>query len=311
MAASRGLLLLTEPRPASFTVDAQLAMAFVRLDLQAAIFLGRCAPAMNLGPVSASEGRGGFQDADMHLTLLLSRMFKFFRETADEFRYREPGSVPLHVLAEAHELEADFCRFHDAHLRPGTPLMQTGPRAETSVRVAYLTNVILLATSLMAEETVCDGFAADFLQITTLATRLVQSCEGANGHSPERTGFSLEMCVIHALYIVSAKCRDPLLRRRAIALLDAMPGAEGAWEARLYARIGERLMQLEERGPGSELPPPTPPRECSDGPWIPEWRRIHSAEIYQTDGWRARVRFRWRPNGMDGEWDDFEEMIPW
>jgi len=53
---------------------------------------------------------------------------------------------------------------------------------------------------------------------------------------------------------------------------------------------------------------------CSD---IPEWRRVHSVGF---DGWnvrnvferqRAECLLRFRPNGMDGEWEDVCETIEW
>ncbi|UNI18401.1 hypothetical protein JDV02_004672 [Purpureocillium takamizusanense] len=314
-------------------VDADLALALSRLDLQAAIFLGRRSPTLDAAHVSSYSlsTEGGYQAADRDLTCLTSRLFSFMRTMADDFRYREPGSVPLHVAAEAGKLEDDLAAFRDRNLAPGTAFMERGLLEETIlIRVKYLSASILLATCLAAEEGIYDRFTAQFADIVTLCASLLDGPQ--RKITPGHCGFALDMGVVHSLFVTACKCRHPGVRRRAVALLDAVPGAEGVWEGKQHARIGERVTQLEECGLDLDLDldrdldldlglkPSTDPSDTNPTSWaaawdpsrVPEWRRIHSVDIDpQIDLRCAQVCFRWRPNGMDGEWDDFAEVITW
>lgn len=48
------------------------------------------------------------------------------------------------------------------------------------------------------------------------------------------------------LHLTSLKCRDPQIRRRAIALLLVSPVREGAWDGVMLAKVDEKLMLIEE-----------------------------------------------------------------
>lgn len=60
--------------------------------------------------------------------------------------------------------------------------------------------------------------------------------------------FNLHMTFIPPLYLVAAKCRDPITRREAIAILERHGGLEGFWNARVLARIAKRIIEIEEGG---------------------------------------------------------------
>ena len=60
--------------------------------------------------------------------------------------------------------------------------------------------------------------------------------------------FSLDTGIILPLYIVATKCRHPVLRRRAIALLKSARRQEGVLNSLLTGRVAERLVELEEEG---------------------------------------------------------------
>ena len=60
--------------------------------------------------------------------------------------------------------------------------------------------------------------------------------------------FSLDAHVNAYLYGIAIRCRDPRVRRKAIAVMKAANKHEGLWRADLAARIAERIVQLEEEG---------------------------------------------------------------
>lgn len=294
-------------------VDKDLALAFTRLDLQAAVFLGLRPPLLapkGIEP-SINTRKQTFEEADSDLTYLMSSVFSFLRTKADNYRYRNPGSIPLDLLIEAKCLEDQLHQFRDLYLGLGTAASDVTSMTsigEAHLRIKCFTAIILVATSLYAEEAIYDQFTCEFLAIVDCASELLSKSPltpEAEGSSPhQHTEFTLDMGVIHPLYITASKCRSSLIRRRAIDLLNIAPSLEGAWDAKSYAKVAERLMQLEEGCLEEQQP--------TDPGAVPEWCRIHSAEIYPHNDRRfADVLFRYRPNGMDGEWSDFSETISW
>lgn len=291
----------------TWQVDKDLALAFTRLDLQATVFLG-LRPPLLASSCSETTDNDGFDNEEAELTYLMGCVFSFLRTKADNYRYRNPGSIPLDLLIEAKTLEEQLQHFRKKHLTPG--LLSDGTSMssirETHLRIKCLTGIILIATSLYTEEAIYDQFTCDFLSIVDCVSELLAQppiTPLTDGSSPQNTESTLDMGVIHPLYLTASKCRSSLIRRRAIELLRMAPSPEGTWDAKLYAKVAERRMELEE---ASLEEPPTDPAG------VPEWYRIHSAHIYpQGDCKSAGVVFRYQPNGMDGEWSEFSEMITW
>ncbi|KAI6782956.1 uncharacterized protein J7T54_002116 [Emericellopsis cladophorae] len=61
-----------------------------------------------------------------------------------------------------------------------------------------------------------------------------------------RPSFSAEMGVVPPLFVVATKCREGILRRKAIELLRSSPRREGMWDSELAARVAQLVMDLEE-----------------------------------------------------------------
>ncbi|KAL8979983.1 MAG: hypothetical protein Q9177_005999, partial [Variospora cf. flavescens] len=81
--------------------------------------------------------------------------------------------------------------------------------------------------------------------------------------------FQMDHMMIGNLFGIVHRCRDPYLRRRAIALLYKVPRQEGIWNSELTARCAERIMQVEEDGLGVVT--------CAED--IPDWARISSVDV--------------------------------
>jgi hypothetical protein len=69
--------------------------------------------------------------------------------------------------------------------------------------------------------------------------------------------FSLDFGIIGPLGILTTRCRDPSLRRKAIHLLRIYNRQEGMWHSSLTANVTERLVKIEEAGL-------TGPKHCTD-----------------------------------------------
>ena len=86
----------------------------------------------------------------------------------------------------------------------------------------------------------------------------VTAPEGAVDSAPV---FALEGGINIAVYTVAANCRDPRIRRKAIAVLHGAIRQEGAWNGRFAAELARMMMLREERGPGVPRHPGGGPRQ--------------------------------------------------
>ena len=107
-------------------------------------------------------------------------------------------------------------------------------------------------------------------EIVDLATSVVQLHEkSANDSSLRKPTFSLDMNIVSPLFSIAHRCRDPIIRRRIIALLYSAPRQEGLWNSILTARVAEKIMTIEEAGLGEV-------RSSAD---IPDKNRITEVDV--------------------------------
>lgn len=86
----------------------------------------------------------------------------------------------------------------------------------------------------------------DLLESLTTATSSTQPSE----RPPFKLSFSFDLGVVLPLFVISIKCRDPQLRRRAIAHLYSVNRREGLWDSLGAAKVAETIMNIEEEGLG-------------------------------------------------------------
>jgi hypothetical protein len=250
-----------------------------------------------------------YQEADHALAGLISRAWTFIRTVADDYRYQQVGPVPDAVAAQAQSIKKSLEAFRKQYLAPNSKLEKMLPEQISLLRIKYLTSVVVMSGCLSHEETLYDAHARDFVHMVDLAAdirarqqQLIPNYSGSGG------GFQLDMAVIHPLYLTATKCRSPVTRRRAIQALYTGPDFEGAWEGVVSARIGERVMQIEEEGIALDLD------RLRDGELVgvPERARIHSVDICTEPAQgRATVYFGRRPHGPGTDWDDLQEEMTW
>ena len=111
--------------------------------------------------------------------------------------------------------------------------------------------------------TLCQPFSLDaelsfdqhYLQFNRMLDLLesitsAMSSDQGDKSPPSKLLFSFELGVVLPLFIISTKCRDPTLRRRAIALLHSINRREGLWDSQGAAKVAETIMNMEEEGLG-------------------------------------------------------------
>lgn len=114
--------------------------------------------------------------------------------------------------------------------------------------------------------------------------------------------FCLEMNFVAPLYAVAHKCRDPIIRRRAVAVLASSPRQEGIWESIITSRVAQRLIDREEEGLEVTC--------CQD---VPDWARLSATTVkFDYEGRLGTVHYIRTSDPKDGEKrEDLVETITW
>ena len=119
-------------------------------------------------------------------------------------------------------------------------------------------------------------------------------CLAEPAPAPAQPHFHLEFGILTAILTVIVKCRDPLIRRKALSLMLAAPSQEGIWSSVMLARVAQRLIALEEGG-----------RDVRSSSDIPKCFRVTEllATVKPGDA-HATIQFVFAHGTV-------EELIPW
>lgn len=122
---------------------------------------------------------------------------------------------------------------------------------------------------------------------------------------PFRRRFTMEAPVTPSLYWTAYKCRDPLLRRRAIQAVLDFPSCQGGWENRRHAASARRIMEIEE-GPVWHLP-------IAERFVKNEWRVVEPLQCSANvkDGEGVDLLLLMKPFGPEGEVVERMEFVEW
>jgi hypothetical protein len=165
------------------------------------------------------------------------------------------------------------------------------------LKVHHRVGTIMMQTLIHSDEMVYDEYRQDFDFIVSQCTKLldIDTKDGAMS----RQLFGLHLGYIPPLFFAATRCRDPSIRRQAIAVLHSSQRRERVWDSCAAARVAERVMTIEERGLVVSA--------CQD---VPISNRIMLVnQIFDTDTYVTHVQFKHAP------WNDAapleEEMIYW
>ena len=147
-----------------------------------------------------------------------------------------------------------------------------------------------------------DNYLEDFTQMIILAREIVEQGEADLPKDPRNQHrFSIGMNCIAPLYGVASSCRDPVLRREAVALLQRSHNQQGLWDANVAARICGKLIEIEERGSGQEV------RCCAD---VPVSARMSGMKvIFDSEGSIGAIAYRKKPGGFGAWARNFEDLF--
>lgn len=228
------------------------------------------------------------QEACSGLELVLNQLKVFFldMDLDDQFYAHAVLSTSKHIffspwLAAWEQAFTSYLSQHQAFLN-------VEDRRKAMILKAHeLVAEILSGVDLSLGEFGWDVFRDKFEAITNLASAVLESSQQADtcaieprwetsggSISAPNMKMSFSLGIVDPLYEVCSRCRDPILRRRALDLLAKHPRKECVWSSWSAWKVGKFLMQLEEEGTV------TPPSQSTD---VPPERRISEASLDFSD----------------------------
>ena len=172
---------------------------------------------------------------------------------------------------------AAFDVFINSH---GSLLEESGQKGVAMLKIQQEIGFLSLqlGRTYFDDQTLWDQFLPLFNQIVSLAAEILDF----GSKSRRYPTFSLDMGVVGPLYEVASRCRDPVIRRKAISLMKSRCMQEGVWNSILTAKVAERLVEIEEDGLDEV-------KSCHD---VPDWARLSFvAPVFDPAGRRAVVKF--------------------
>jgi hypothetical protein len=148
----------------------------------------------------------------------------------------------------------------------------------------------------ISDEKEYDNYYETFTTMVDLAEYLLEDLVPKWSKSPK---FNFDSYSIIPLCLTAQKCRDPLLRRRAISLLFKYPRKEGVWDSLFMGGITEWVLNVEEA--------------FLDHGKVPDWARLHGVtlEIDPYKENRGRLTCQQRVSALSDESVIRETNISW
>jgi hypothetical protein len=163
----------------------------------------------------------------------------------------------------------------------------------------YASTSIMIARTMDDDQRNWDVFIPIFEKIVCRAEELVNLDFKNNEGKPT---FGVDMAFVGPLFEVSCRCRDPLIRRRAISTLRTCGRTEGLWNAFLASKVAQKVMEIEEAGLAQV-------QRCED---IPDWARISDiSPVFDPVGRKATLTYSRPSSGCGVSRATVVEVIEW
>lgn len=239
-------------------VISQVTEQIRRLDMQAVMFLVDWTPAnieetfMSLTLLDSSSSSRIFYSLDQAadtLQILISQVMRL-RNTEQQISPTGtmpplPSSLKDLVLAQLETwlslFESLLCSAPDCETETETnPLVSL-------LRLQHTMAYILLCGYGPGREMDYDDFLPQFRQCVALADEVAMAHQRYSSPSTSMSiaTFTPEIGFIPVLYIIGAKCRNPIVRREVLRILRRRLIREAAWDSFSTARVVERVIEIE------------------------------------------------------------------
>ncbi|KAF2683768.1 hypothetical protein K458DRAFT_42285 [Lentithecium fluviatile CBS 122367] len=229
-------------------IRSTLAPVFMRLALQARTYTHAPLPwDTALLPIPQTLHIDNLKAAYTSLNTLLAHIY-FAPRSANSLK--QPNSIsnatPGFLNSYMHILSMWSDRY-TAYLATTTVGPQSTPQTAL-LHAVYTVTHIMLSRNHSNDQMRFDAFLPEFASILASAEIFLGASSSSTTTASIAPTFTLDILIIPILYFVALRCRDPMLRRKAIALNSRVARREGAWDSRASARLAMEVVAVEERG---------------------------------------------------------------
>lgn len=230
------------------TLIDQVTRRIRRLDMQAVTFLVDWTPVdtEETLPVNVLSFRS-LADATDHLQMLIARVMKLCNTKQEMLPSASSGLKRIFLG----QLDT-WSRLFENMLRSSSfaaDVNDTSPQISL-LRLQHTIAWIYLSGDGPCGEMEYDNFLSKFRHCVVLANDMAAAHVRYSGS--RKPTFTPEIGLVPALYIIGVKCRDPAVRRQALAILRRQWIREAVWDSISAARVVERVMEIEEGQSGGE-----------------------------------------------------------
>ncbi|OCL07085.1 hypothetical protein AOQ84DRAFT_320449 [Glonium stellatum] len=268
-------------------LEENLVPVFARFSITAFLFGQDASPLYLLESMILANPPSSFasvQEARLSLVDLMNLSLMFVKLSTQK---KHGNGMTQDDMVRFFQLKECMVRWLQAfeNVEQSNPSAQSERKAFALLRMLHTTTWIWLLSCIFPTEAPYDEYLNGFHQIISLA-EVVMGFSECQAVPKAQNDFSFEMEVVAPLYFTAVRCRDPLTRRKAIALLARYPRREALWEAGRCVTVAKRIMALEESGLQGMV----------GRSWPPERFRIHDAVFGANDS-VFHVAFFSLPNG--------------
>ncbi|KJK63196.1 hypothetical protein P875_00033903 [Aspergillus parasiticus SU-1] len=180
----------------------------------------------------------------------LSTEIQLFERTCIEYRHESRASnMHPESVAQQKVLSAKLKNWHTAftilidglHTKDRLSPQQIGTGA--LLLAYYEMSFVILATCISSSHMIYDAYIPNFQNIVKQSGIAINALARSDGTQPP---FTFEINVGFPLWFTCLRCREPKIRRMALALFRRGPQAQAFYNSAGAAALGERVMLLEE-----------------------------------------------------------------
>ncbi|KAI9696692.1 MAG: hypothetical protein M1820_008066 [Bogoriella megaspora] len=172
------------------------------------------------------------------------------------------------------------------------------------LKIYHHTASILLNLDSTAGELAWDAHELSFTSILDFASTIIPhnstpSSNTSSSSSPPTNVFMLTPSLTIPLFLTAFRCRHPMLRRRAISLLESLNSTEGPWGSAPAAKVAAAVMKIEEKS-----------RVVKEARDVKLEDRVSTlvTRVVREVG-RVWVSFVVRDEGASGGWKTWSEIV--
>ncbi|KAK6813619.1 hypothetical protein RU639_010318 [Aspergillus parasiticus] len=244
--------------------------------------------------------------ARSYLDNLMNKGLAFIRSVDLDRKPRDSQlqqKLELEQLKLCYEFDNWLVGLNKLIQRMGPWIQQDDLRASLILKIYHHTSLIWVKTVLARDENVFDLYISDFDAVVSDAGKVIQLTVEIDKRTNDQSMFCLEGEVIGPLYYAAIKCRNPVIRRKAIDLLLRYGKIEGMWNARRYAAVANLVMEVEESACLGVVE--------SEGDVDLHARVYESLQPEVMEKNPCQVLLLFKPDGVDSDFQQRMEFVHW